>query len=260
MKKLSLVLAMVLCTIGFAVAQRTVTGTVTDAKGESLLGASILVKGTTTGAITDLDGKFSLVVPKDATTLVVSFAGFTSQEVALGASSVIDVSLKEAVLQEIIVTGTGVGTDRRKVPIDVQTISAKNLPPTATASVDQALVGKIAGAQISSVNGSPGAKVSILLRGINTINRGTSPMILIDGTEMGATDLNSIDLNTIDRVEVVQGAAAASIYGAQGANGVIQLFTKKGKNGQVNVDFASVLKPWKAALRKPPMFKYSLFV
>ncbi len=239
MKKISLVLSLVLFALGFAVAQRTVTGTVADQKGEPMVGASILVKGTTTGVVSDIDGKYSLNVPAGATTLVFSFAGYLTQESTLGASNVIDISLEEATLQELIVTGTGAGTDKRKVAIDVQTLSAKNMPPAPTASIDQALVGKIAGAQISSVNGTPGAKANILLRGINTINRGTAPMIMMDGVEMGATDLNTVDLSTVERVEVVQGAAAASIYGAQGANGVIQLFTKKGKNGQLNIDFST---------------------
>jgi TonB-dependent starch-binding outer membrane protein SusC len=239
MKKISLVLSLVLFAIGFAAAQRTVTGTVSDQKGEPMVGSSVLVKGTTTGVVSDIDGKYTLNVPAGATTLVFSFAGYVTQEATLGASNVIDISLQEATLQEIIVTGTGAGTDKRKVAIDVQTLSAKNMPPSPTASVDQALVGKIAGAQISSVNGTPGAKANILLRGINTINRGTSPMIMMDGVEMGATDLNTVDLSTVERVEVVQGAAAASIYGAQGANGVIQLFTKKGKNGQLNIDFST---------------------
>ncbi len=239
MKKLSLVVTMVLLSLGFAIAQRAITGTVSDQKGEPMVGASVLVKGTTTGVVTDIDGKYALNVPAGATTLVVSFAGYVTQESKLGASNVVDATLEESTLQEIIVTGTGAGTDKRKVAIDVQTLSAKNMPPAPTASVDQALVGKIAGAQISSVNGTPGAKASILLRGINTINRGTSPMIMMDGVEMGATDLNTVDLSTVERVEVVQGAAAASIYGAQGANGVIQLFTKKGKNGQLNIDFST---------------------
>ena len=239
MKKLSLVLTLVLFACGFAVAQKTITGSVSDQKGESMIGASILVKGTTTGTVTDIDGKYSLNIPAGATTIVVSFAGYQTQEVTLGASSVVDIVLGEATLAELVVTGTGIATDRRRVPIDVQTIGAKALPNAPTASIDQALVGKIAGAQISSVNGTPGAKASILLRGINTINRGTTPMIMIDGVEMGSTDINSIDLNSIERVEVVQGAAAASIYGAQGANGVIQLFTKKGKSGQLNIDFST---------------------
>jgi TonB-dependent starch-binding outer membrane protein SusC len=241
MKKLSLILAMVLSTFGIAMAQKTLTGKVSDTKGEPLVGASVVVKGTTTGTVTDLDGKYSLSVPASATTLVITYVGYKTAEVAIGASNSIDISLADNsnVLTDFVVTGTGTATNRTKVPIDVQTLGAKLLPPAPTASIDQALVGKIAGAQISSVGGSPGQSATILLRGINTINRGTMPMILMDGVEVGATDMNTLDLNTIDRVEVVQGAAAASIYGAQGANGVIQLFTKKGKAGTIAVDFST---------------------
>lgn len=234
-------MTMVLFVVGFAVAQRTITGTVSDPKGSPIIGASVLAKGTKVGTVTDIDGKYSLSVPATATALTFSLVGQKSEEVALGASNVVDVTMKEdnSILNEVIVTGTGVSTNRTKTSVDVQTLGSKGMPPAPSASVDQALIGKIAGAQISSVNGTPGSKVSILLRGINTINRGTSPMILMDGVELGATDLNTIDLNTIDKVEVVQGATAASIYGAQGANGVIQLFTKKGKNGQLNIDFST---------------------
>jgi TonB-dependent starch-binding outer membrane protein SusC len=241
MKKLSLILAMVLGTFGFAMAQKTITGKVADTKGEPLVGASVVVKGTTTGTVTDLDGKYSLSVPASATTLVITYVGYKTSEVAIGASNSIDITLADngTVLTDFVVTGTGIATDKRRVSIDVQTIGAKALPPAPTASIDQALVGKIAGAQISSVNGTPGAKASILLRGINTLNRGTTPMIMMDGVELAATDLNSIALGAIERVEVVQGAAAASIYGAQGANGVIQMFTKKGKAGQLNIDFST---------------------
>src|SRR5204862_2741500 len=116
--------------------------------------------------------------------------------------------------------------------IAVEAIAADRLPATPSASIDQALVGKIAGAQISSVSGNPGDPVNILLRGINTVQGGTKPLILVDGVQVAATDINSLDLSNIERVEVVQGAASASIYGAQGANGVIQVFTKKGKKGR----------------------------
>ncbi len=168
--------------------------------------------------------------PENATHIF-SFVGMTTQEVAAGNRSVIDVALASDIkaLSELVVTGVGVATDKRKLGISVESVTAKDLPQTPSASVDQALVGKIAGAQITSSNGTPGADINIVLRGINTINRGTSPIVLIDGVQVAATNLNTIDLNTIERVEVVQGAASATIYGAQGANGVIQLFTKKGK-------------------------------
>ncbi len=235
MKKLLLLLTMLIAFASVSFAQRTVTGTITDAKGESLVGASVIVKGTTVGTVTDLDGKFSLSVPANTTSVVVSFAGYESKEIALSESNVVTASLADALLGEIIVTGQSAGTDRRKIAADIQSISSKNLPPSAT-SIDQALVGKIAGAQISSVNGTPGAKTSILLRGVNSVNSGTNPMILVDGLELGVTDLNTIDNSSIGRVEVAQGAASTSLYGAQGANGVIQLFTKQGKEG-FRVDF-----------------------
>ncbi|GAB3966875.1 TonB-dependent receptor [Spirosoma terrae] len=190
--------------------------------------------------MTDGGGSYSLSVPAKGA-LVFSFIGMATKEVEIGANSVVNVSLASDTkqLSEIVVTGTGVATDKRKLAISVESVSAKDLPQAPSASIDQALIGKIPGAQITSRSGTPGADVNILLRGINTINRGTSPMILIDGIQMGSTSLQTIDLNSIERVEVVQGAAAATIYGAQGANGVIQLFTKKGKNGQLNIDISS---------------------
>ncbi|MBL0743361.1 SusC/RagA family TonB-linked outer membrane protein [Chryseolinea lacunae] len=227
----------------FAMAQeRTVTGKVTSAEdGSSLPGVNVIIKGTTSGAVTDANGDYSLSVPASGGTLVFSFIGLKSADVAIGDRTTVDIqmSLDITQLSEVVVTGVGVATDKRKLGISVEAVSARDLPATPSASVDQALIGKIAGAQISSTNGTPGADVNIVLRGINTINRGTAPIILIDGIQVASTNLNSIDLNSIDRIEVVQGAAAATIYGAQGANGVIQLFTKKGKTGKINIDFSS---------------------
>lgn len=235
---------------------RTVTGRVTSAEdGSAIPGVSVVLKGTTRGANTDASGNYSLSVPAQGGTLVVSFVGTASQEIAIGNQSVVDVKLvsDSRQLTEVVVTGVGVATDKRKLGIAVEAVSAKNLPQIPTASIDQALVGKIAGAQITSGNGTPGAPVNIVLRGINTINRGTAPILLIDGVQVDASNydtngnfnnnptslLSSIDPNTIERVEVVQGAAAATLYGAQGANGVIQVFTKKGRSGKLNVDVSS---------------------
>lgn len=241
-RNLLLSLLLVCSTCVFALAQgRTITGKVTSAEdGSPLPGVSVVVKGTTTGSVTDGGGSYSLSVPAKGA-LVFSFIGMATKEVEISANSVVNISLTSDTkqLSEIVVTGTGVATDKRKLAISVESVSAKDLPQAPSASIDQALIGKIPGAQITSRSGTPGADVNILLRGINTINRGTSPMILIDGIQMGSTSLQTIDLNSIERVEVVQGAAAATIYGAQGANGVIQLFTKKGKNGQLNIDISS---------------------
>ena len=240
MKKILLALALALFAMAGAMAQKSISGKVSDQNGQPLIGASILAKGTTVGTVSDVNGNYSLTMPPSVNVVVVSYTGFTTQEFTLGESNTLDVSLKEGInLTEMVVTGSGVATSKARLGISVETIAAKDLPAVPTGSVDQALIGKIAGAQISTVSGSPGAAVNILLRGINSVNRGTTPMILVDGLQMAASDLNSLDLNSIDRIEVVQGAASASIYGAQGANGVIQLFTKRGKSGKVSIDFSS---------------------
>lgn len=242
MKRVLLLLLGMVCAAASAIAQdRPISGTVKDESGVSLPGVNIIVKGTTFGTVSDANGAFTLSVPQSGGTLVFSFIGLATKEIEIGPSSVIDVQMITDIRQltEVVVTGVGVATDKKKVAISVASVSASELPQAPTASIDQALVGKIAGAQISSTSGTPGAQVNILLRGINTINKGTNPMILIDGVQMSATSLNTIDLSTIDRVEVVQGSAAATIYGAQGANGVIQLFTKRGKAGKLSVDISS---------------------
>ncbi len=218
-----------------------VTGKVTDSKdGTPLSNVTVKVKGGGASS-TENDGTFSIVVRTQEPTLEFSYIGYTTKAVKVKAGESITVSLEidQKALSEVVVTGTGVATSKKKTAIAVESITSDKLPQTPTADIGNALVGKIAGAQISSTNGSPGQPINILLRGINSIRGGTTPMILMDGIEVGSTGLENLDLNNIERVEVVQGPAAASIYGAQGANGVIQLFSKKGKQGRINIDISS---------------------
>ena len=221
---------------------RTISGKVISAEnGIPVPGVNVVLKGTSVGTVTDADGVYTLSVPSSKTILIFSFVGMVTVEAEAGERNVIDVQMGMDVTQlsEIVVTGTGVPTEKRKLAFSVESIQSDELPLAPTASIDQALIGKIPGALIMSGNGSPGSNISILLRGVNSINRGTAPMILMNGVQVASTNLNSLDLNTIDRVEVVQGAAAATIYGAQGANGVIQIFTKKGKKGKLEINFSS---------------------
>ncbi|AUD03832.1 SusC/RagA family TonB-linked outer membrane protein [Spirosoma pollinicola] len=222
---------------------RRIIGKVTSAEdGSSLPGVSVVLKGTSKGTTTDAGGIFDISVPSaKGITLVFSFVGVATQEVPVGNQSEVNVSLvsDSRLLTEVVVTGSGVATSKAKLGIAVESVSAKDLPQTPTASIDQALIGKIPGAQISSTSGNPGDPVNILLRGINSVQGGTKPLIMVDGVQIASTDINSLDLSNVDRVEVVQGAASASIYGAQGANGVIQVFTKKGKKGRTAVNFSS---------------------
>ncbi|MEJ1237572.1 SusC/RagA family TonB-linked outer membrane protein [Chryseolinea sp. T2] len=239
MRKL-LLLAGMLGIACLAVAQQgNLTGKVTAADdGTPLPGVNVVLRGTTTGTVTGSDGTYSLAIAETAGTIVFSFIGLETQEIAYNGQTTLNIALKSDVTQlsEVVVTGVGMATDKRKLAISVESVSGDKLPPIPAASIDQALVGKIAGAQIMSASGNPGAPVSIQLRGINTLSGGTQPLIMVDGVEMRATSLNTLDLNNVERVEVVQGASAATIYGAQGANGVIQIFTKKGKQGPLRID------------------------
>jgi TonB-linked SusC/RagA family outer membrane protein len=243
MKKMLLCLLTAVACWGYAVAQdQTITGTVKSDDGAVLPGVSILVKGTTKGTSTDPDGNFTIAAPVGSR-IIFSFVGFVSQEYVVdkpGTTPVIITLISDTKqLSEVVVTGTGAATDKKRLGIAVESITAKDLPAAPSASVDQALVGKIAGAQISSISGNPGDPVNIVLRGINTVQGGTKPLIMVDGVQVAATDINSLDLTNVDRIEVVQGAASASLYGAQGANGVIQVFTKKGKQGKVAINFST---------------------
>ena len=223
--------------------ERRIIGKVTSAEdGSPLPGVSVVLKGTTKGSSTDAAGIYDISVPSvKGTVLVFSFVGTATQEIRIGNESEVNVSLvsDSRLLTEVVVTGSGIETSKAKLGIAVESVSGKNLPQTPTASIDQALIGKIPGAQISSVSGNPGDPVNILLRGINSVQGGTKPLIMVDGVQVAATDINSLDLSNVDRIEVAQGAASASIYGAQGANGVIQIFTKKGKKGRVAVNFST---------------------
>jgi len=238
-KLLLSVLSLLIFLAGGYAQNLTVSGKVVDDKGTPIAGASILQKGANKGASAGADGGFTVTVKK-GTVLVVSALGYETKQVEANAASlVITLATDVKVLSDVVVTGVGAATSKKKLGISVEAVNVGSQVKVATGDIGQQLVGQVAGAQISSTNGNPGRPLNILLRGINTVQGGTSPMILIDGIEARATSLNSIDVNIIDRVEVVQGAAAASLYGAQGANGVIQLFTKKAKGGKINIEFSS---------------------
>ena len=169
--------------IGTAVAQNvTVNGKVLDEKGEPISGASVLVKGTQNGTTANALGAFTLSAPKGSS-LVVSALGFESQQVAAGANIMIKLALETKNLGEVVVTGLGTATSKKKIAFAVESVGADQIPKGGIATIDQALTGKVAGAQITSPGGTPGASAVILLRGINSINSGTYPMILVDGVQ-----------------------------------------------------------------------------
>jgi TonB-dependent starch-binding outer membrane protein SusC len=242
MRKLLLMtgLGMLICCMLYA-QKKEVTGKVTDDKGVPIPGTTIRVKGSKTGTSADSDGSFKISANPNST-LVVSAIGYETQEVKIGVENSVVVKMVLDVkntMSEVVVTGTGTATSKRKLGISVESLTADKLPQIPAGTFDQALVGKIPGAQISSVSGNPGDKVNIVLRGINTVQGGTRPLVMLDGVEIPFENLNTLDLSQVERVEVVQGAASAALYGAQGANGVIQIFTKKGQKGKMSINFSS---------------------
>lgn len=210
---------------------RIITGRVTDNNGTPIEGASVKIKGSQTGVAADASGNFRISVPAGAT-LEISGVGILTQDVVVGNQNNINISLERSgtELSEVtVITGVGAATSKRKVAIDIGTLNSKDISKSSIASVEQALQGKIAGAQFQFTSGLPGSSAQIVLRGLNDLN-GTGPMILVDGVEVNG-GLNGLDVSTVDRIEVVKGAAAGTLYGAQGASGVIQIFTKKGVKG-----------------------------
>ncbi len=239
MTKTKLLLAILFAGLFSLVTQAQVKGKITDAKdGSPIAGATIKVKGQRIYAVSNPDGSFEIKAEQGAP-LEISYIGFNSQTVKGSVSTEVGLIQDARSLSEIVVTGVGVATSKKKIAFAVESVNLSNQIKVSTGDVAQQLVGQVAGAQISSTNGSPGAPLNILLRGINTIRGGTLPLILIDGVEVKATDFNSLDVNAYERVEIVQGAAGATLYGAQGANGVIQLFSKKGKPGKPLIEISS---------------------
>lgn len=240
--KFLLCISLLFCSQFLLAQSREITGKVTDANGIPISNASVRVKGSRIGTSASADGNFKIMAAPN-TVLLISAVGYETQEINIGSQTNVAsiLVLDTRAMSEVVVTGTGTAVSKKKVAFAVESISGDKLPRVPTADVGSALVGAVPGAQITSVGGSPGQPVNILLRGINSIRGGTLPMILVDGVEVKATSLESLDLNSYDRIEIVQGPAAATIYGAQGANGVIQLFSKKGKAGKTNISISSAI-------------------
>jgi TonB-linked SusC/RagA family outer membrane protein len=239
-KNLLLIFFLMLCLVTDIYAQdRKVTGTITGKDdGLPLPGVTVTAKGSKLGTTTGSSGTFTLTVPNGVTELVVSFLGYTTQTVPISPGMRVSLAVDSKELSEVVVTGVGTATDKRKIGVDVASLSAKNFAKSvATGSVEQALQGQIAGAVIRTNSGQPGEGANIILRGINSL-QSSYPMILVDGVE--TESLNGLDPTVIDRIEVVKGAAAGMLYGAQGGNGVIQVFTKRGTRGTApSITFSS---------------------
>ncbi len=242
--------------LGGAVAfaqNRVITGTVTSSEdGLPIPGASVVVKGTTVGTATDLDGTYSLSVPQGSNVLVFSFVGSLPQDVQIGNRSTVDVVLQPdtKILSEVVVTGYGV-QEKREITGAISSVSATDIEDLPILGVDQALQGRAAGVQVTQSSGTPGSGISVRIRGTGSINASSEPLYVIDGVPINSGSytaigtggqltnaLSDLNPNDIESMEILKDAAASAIYGSRAANGVVLITTKKGKAGATRVDIS----------------------
>ena len=217
--------------------QLTVSGVVTS-DGEALIGANVLIQGTSTGTITDINGQYSIEnVPDANSVLVISFVGYESQQIALDGRTAIDVVLEAdiALLEEFVVTGYGT-QKRTDLTGSVSSVKSKDINAFPTTNAMQALSGRAPGVEVIQTTGAPGAEVSLRIRGTNSVQGSNEPLYVIDGFPYSGnpTNLNPSD---IESIEILKDASATAIYGSRGANGVVLITTKAGSSGKTQVDF-----------------------
>ena len=241
MKKQLLFLLFSIVSVGLMMG-RTVTGTVTQASdGDVVIGASVMVKGTSHGVQTDIDGKYSIEVNNDNAELVFQYIGMDTQTIKVGARSVIDVVLKEnaTMLDEVVVTAMGQVQEKKKLNYAVQALNSDELTAGQSSNFVNSLQGKVAGVQVSMAGGSPNSASQIIVRSISSVNtsQNNEPLFVIDGMAVrgAASSMADINPNDIESMSVLKGAAASALYGTEGANGVILITTKSGKAGEVKV-------------------------
>ena len=229
----------VLFSVTVAMAQVLVRGTVVDQTGESVIGASIQVKGTTQGTITDIDGKFSLGVPDKKSVIVVSFIGYATKELQVDTSKPMSIVLEEdtKVLDEVVVVGYQ-EVRKKDLTGSVAKADMNELLNTPVGSFDQTLGGRIAGVNVSSSEGTPGGTMNIVIRGNNSLTQDNSPLYVIDGFPVeDAAIASTINPSDIESLDILKDASATAIYGARGANGVVIITTKKGKVGKAQLSY-----------------------
>ncbi len=221
-----------------------VTGRITDETGQPLPGVTVLVKGSSNGTTTSAEGTYRLSVPATNATLVVSYVGYLSQEIAVDKRSVIDIKLApgDKTLSEVVVVGYGT-QQKKDLTGAIATVGAKDIQRLPVSGFDQALKGQVAGLQIVNTSGAPGGNTSILVRGISSITGSNDPLFVIDGFPVNnagvGNPLNTINPNDIESIDVLKDASATAIYGSRGSNGVIIVTTKQGKAGKTRIDVSA---------------------
>lgn len=237
MKKFLLLILVYVSALGVTLAQdRAISGTVTDAEtGEGIPGANVVIKGTSTGTITDFNGEYKVNVP-DGSTLVFTYVGYATSEVEVGARSVVDVQLGLDVqaLEEIVVVGYGT-QEKKEITSSVTSVKEEDFNKGTVNDAAQLLTGKVAGLNVTRAGGDPNGGFTIRLRGVSTVGANSEPLIVIDGVIGGS--LSTVDPNDIASMDVLKDGSAAAIYGTRGSSGVILITTKSGQEGKVQIDY-----------------------
>lgn len=215
---------------------RTISGKIVDANGEPVIGASAIVKGTSNGSITDLDGKFSIKDVPENGTITVSYIGYKSQTISVKGKNTISIVLQEdnTSLDDVVVIGYG-SVKKSTLTAAVSKMDAKGIENRTLARAETALQGQLAGVQVRTTNGEPGADMQIRVRGAASVNATSDPLYVVDGVPMD--NLSGINPADIQSIEVLKDAASAAIYGSRGSNGVVMVTTKKGKSGKPQISF-----------------------
>ena len=235
LSRLLFMTSFLLCT-SMAVAQNRVTGTVVDSNGEPVIGASVIIQGTSQGTVTDLDGHFSIAGVKDGQTITVSYVGFESRSVTARGTAPLAITLTEDKLNldEVVVIGYG-SVKKRNLTSAVAKMDNKGIQDRPLARAEQALQGQLAGVTVRTVSGEPGADQQIRVRGAASVNASSDPLYVVDGVPQNT--ISNLNPNDIQSIEVLKDAASAAIYGSRGSNGVVIVTTKRGKNGKPTVTF-----------------------
>lgn len=245
MKKLLLTGVVLLGCLCSVLAQRNISGTITDDQGDPLIGASVLVKNTTVGTTTEVDGTFTLMVPDGLTVLIISYTGFESQEITLGVDNVLNIVMTEGVqLQEVVVTGLGIKREKKALGYGVSTISSGAIAARPESDVARLLRGRATGVDITSTSGLSGSGTNVIIRGFSSITGTNQPLFVVDGIPFSSStnaDRNfnngggtassrflDLDPNNIAEVSILKGLSATVLYGEAGRNGVILITTKSG--------------------------------
>lgn len=248
MKRFFIFFSMIFLFTGVAMAQRTIQGSVKSSGQEPLIGANVVVKGTTTGTTTDLDGSFKLSLQNSSGVLVISYTGYETQEITLTSSNQYNILLSESALglEEVVVVGYGT-QQKRTITGNVASIKGEDIASMSVQSFDQALQGRAAGVNVSIPNGVLNNPPVFRIRGINSINLSSFPLIVIDGVPTFAGDLSAnsaannilsnLNPSDIQSIEILKDASAAAIYGSRASAGVVLISTKRGKQGSTKVSY-----------------------